>query len=400
MAVLIVEPHDGYATWLATNALSGLTDRVVRAADPDEAMAAVAAEGRDVLAAIFGPSIADRDALALAGALQQGTPDISVVVIRRQESGELIRQALRVGIKDVLSSTSDETAIRTAAARAIEIARTLRGRLGGGAPTDPAGGRALGKIVTVFFSSKGGCGKTFLSTNLAVALSQGGAEVALVDLDLHFGDVAIMLHLFPSHTIYDATQNPALDAMTLKSFLTHHDSGIWTLVAPTEPTAADTINPGAIGTILRLLRTAFDYVVIDTPPAFSEPVLAAFDESDWLVMLATLDVPSVKNLRLTLQTMELLHFPKSRIRVVVNRADSKVGLRLPDVEKLLSSPVDTTIPSSRSVPLSVNKGSPIMLEEPKGSVAESIRRVAAQLTDRAATGRTKQRQRRSLFARS
>jgi pilus assembly protein CpaE len=257
----------------------------------------------------------------------------------------------------------------------------------------------LGKVVTVF-SSKGGCGKTFLSTNLAVALSQGGAEVALVDLDLHFGDVAIMLHLFPSHTIYDAAQNPGLDVMTLKSFLTRHDSGIWTLVAPTEPTAADTINPGAIGTILKLLRTAFDYVVIDTPPAFSEPVLAAFDESDWLVMLATLDVPSVKNLRLTLQTMELLHFPKSRIRVVVNRADSKVGLRLPDVEKLLSSPVDTTIPSSRSVPLSVNKGSPIMLEEPKGSVAESIRRVAAQLTDREATGRTKQRQRRSLFARS
>jgi pilus assembly protein CpaE len=362
-------------------------------------MAAVAAEGRDVLAAIFGPSIADRDALALAGALQQGTPDISVVLIRRQESGELIRQALRVGIKDVLSSTSDETAIRTAAARAIEIARTLRGRLGGGAPTDPGTGRAPGKVVTVF-SSKGGCGKTFLSTNLAVALSQGGAEVALVDLDLHFGDVAIMLHLFPSHTIYDAAQNPGLDAMTLKSFLTRHDSGIWTLVAPTEPTAADTINPGAIGTILKLLRTAFDCVVIDTPPAFSEPVLAAFDESDWLVMLATLDVPSVKNLRLTLQTMELLHFPKSRIRVVVNRADSKVGLRLPDVEKLLSSPVDTTIPSSRSVPLSVNKGSPIMLEEPKGSVAESIRRVAAQLTDREAAGRTKQRQRRSLFARS
>jgi pilus assembly protein CpaE len=140
-------------------------------------------------------------------------------------------------------------------------------------------------------------------------------------------------------------------------------------------------------------------VVIDTPPAFSEPVLAAFDESDWLVMLATLDVPSIKNLRLTLQTMELLHFPKGRIRVVVNRADSKVGLRMPDVEKLLSSPVDTTIPSSRSVPLSVNKGSPIMLEEPKGPVAEAIRRVAAQLTE-PQIGRTKQRPRRSLFARS
>jgi pilus assembly protein CpaE len=399
MAVLIVEPHDGYATWLASSALSGLTDRVVRAADPDEAMAAVAAEGRDVLAAIFGPSLADRDALALAGALQQGAPDVSVVLIRRQESGELIRQALRVGIKDVLSSASDETAVRTAAARAIEIARTLRGRLGGGAPTEAGEGRPPGRVVTVF-SSKGGCGKTFLSTNLAVALSRGGAEVALVDLDLHFGDVAIMLHLFPSHTIHDAAQNPGLDAMTLKSFLTHHDSGIWALVAPTEPTIADTIDPSAIGRILKLLRTAFDYVVIDTPPAFSEPVLAAFDESDWLIMLATLDVPSIKNLKLTLQTMELLHFPKHRIRVVVNRADSKVGLRLPDVEKLLSSPVDTTIPSSRSVPLSVNKGSPIMLEEPKGPIAESIRRVAMQLTERQPQGRQKTKSRRSLFARS
>jgi pilus assembly protein CpaE len=397
MAVLIVEPHDGYGTWLA-NALSGLTDRVVRAADPDEAMAALAAEGSDVLAAIFGPSLADRDALALAGALQQGTPDVSVLLIRRQESGELIRQALRVGIKDVLSSASDETAVRTAAARALEIARTLRGRLGGAAPTDPGEGRSPGRVVTVF-SSKGGCGKTFLSTNLAVALSRGGAEVALVDLDLHFGDVAIMLHLFPSHTIYDAAENPGLDALSLKSLLTRHDSGVWTLAAPTEPTIADTINPGAIGGILKLLRSAFDYVVIDTPPAFSEPVLAAFDESDWLVMLATLDVPSIKNLRLTLQTMELLHFPKSRIRVVVNRADSKVGLRLPDVEKLLSSPLDATIPSSRSVPLSVNKGSPIMLEEPKGPVADSIRRVAALLTD-PQPGRSKQKQRRSLFARS
>jgi pilus assembly protein CpaE len=249
------------------------------------------------------------------------------------------------------------------------------------------------------FSSKGGCGKTFLATNLAVALSRGGAEVALVDLDLHFGDVAIMLHLFPSHTIYDAAESPALDALSLKSFLTRHDSGIWTLVAPTEPTIADSINPASIGNILKLLRTAFDYVVIDTPPAFSEPVLAAFDESDWLVMLATLDVPSIKNLRLALQTMELLHFPKSRLRVVVNRADSKVGLRLPDVEKLLSSSVDATIPSSRSVPLSVNKGSPIMLEEPKGPVADAVRRVAAQLTV-AQPGRTKQKQRRSLFSRT
>ena len=397
MAVLIVEPHDGYATWLA-NALSGLTDRVVRAANPDEAMAAVAAEGRDVLAAILGPSLADRDALALAGALQQGTPDISVLLVRRQESGELIRQALRVGVKDVLSSASDKTAIRTATARAIEIARTLRGRLGGERPPTPArAGPRQGRHRLQLQGRlrqdvpldqpgrrpqpgrrRGGPGRP------RPPLRRRGHHAAPVPDPHH-----LRRHPEPRARRADAEVVP--DPPRLRDL----DAG--------RPDRADHRRhhqPGAIGTILKLLRSAFDYVVIDTPPAFSEPVLAAFDESDWLVMLATLDVPSIKNLRLTLQTMELLHFPKNRIRVVVNRADSKVGLRLPDVEKLLSSPVDATIPSSRSVPLSVNKGSPIMLEEPKGPVAESIRRVAAQLVERDQAGRPKQKQRRSLFARS
>jgi len=175
MAVMIVEPHDGYATWLA-NALSGLTGRAVRVAGPDEAMAAVAAEGGAVLAALVGPTLADDDALALAGRLQQGAPDVSVLLIRQQETGELLRHALRVGVKDVLAATSDAATTRAAAARALEIARTLRGRLAGGAPTEAGEERAPGRVVTVF-SSKGGCGKTFLSTNLAVALAAGAPAV-------------------------------------------------------------------------------------------------------------------------------------------------------------------------------------------------------------------------------
>jgi pilus assembly protein CpaE len=398
MAVMIVEPHDGYATWLA-NALAGLTERAVRAAGADEAMAALAAEGGAVLAALVGPTLPDGEALALAGRLQQGAPDVSVLLIRQEETGELLRQALRVGVKDVLAATSDGPTVRAAAARALEVARSLRGRLAGGVPGEAGAERRPGRVVTVF-SSKGGCGKTFLSANLAVALAATGAEVALVDLDLHFGDVAIMLRLFPSHTIHDAAQSPSLDTISLKPFLTRHESGIWALVAPSEPTAADTIDPAAVATILRLLRDAFAYVVIDTPAAFSEPVLAAFDESDWLVLLATLDVPSIKNLRLTLQTMELLHVPRSRMRVVVNRADSKVGLRLPDVRKLLGAPVDLTIPSSRSVPLSVNKGRPILLDEPKGAVAQAVRRIAGQLAAGTAAPPRRSRRRRPLFARS
>ncbi len=399
MAVIIAESEDGYATWLAS-ALTGLTDRVIRTTSPDEAMAALAAEGRDVLGMIVGPDLDDKDALALAGMTQQGAPDVSVLLIRHHDSSDLFRAALRYGVKDVITDPGDEEAVRAAAARALEIARALRGRLAGGVPAGAEAGEPPGKVITVF-SSKGGCGKTFLATNLAFALAATGGEVALVDLDLHFGDVAIMLQLFPAHTIQDATSTHGIDTMALKSLLTHHRQGIWALLAPTEPTVADTISPQAVATILKLLRQDFDYVVIDTPAAFSDQVLAAFDESDVIAVLASLDVPSIKNLKLALQTMELLHFPRNRLRVVLNRADSRVGLRLADVEKILGAPVDATIPSSRSVPLSVNKGHPIILEDPKDHVSESIRRLAAQLSaggQRAARA-VRTRQRRSLFSR-
>ena len=264
MAVIITEPEDGYATWLA-GTLGGLTDRVIRTSSADEAMAALAAEGRDVLALIVGPDLDDQEALTLAGMTQQGAPDVSLLLIRYHESSGLFRTALRYGVKDVISPPDDEAAVRASAARALEIARALRGRLAGGAP-DLGGGDGDGRVITVF-SSKGGCGKTFLATNLAFALAQKGAEVALVDLDLHFGDVAIMLQLFPAHTIQDAAGTDGLDTVGLKSLLTHHRDGIWALLAPTEPTVADTISPQSVAAILKLLRRNFDAVVIDTPAA-------------------------------------------------------------------------------------------------------------------------------------
>jgi pilus assembly protein CpaE len=175
---------------------------------------------------------------------------------------------------------------------------------------------------------------------------------------------------------------------------------VWTLAAPSEPPVADTVSASAVVSILKLLRSSFAYVVIDTPAAFSDQVLAAFDESDRIALLATLDVPSIKNLKLTMQAMERLRYPRDRIRVVVNRADSRVGLRLPDVEKVLGAAVDVTIPSSRSVPISVNKGNPVLLEEPRGNVAEAIRGLAAQFAPVTPGGPAPARPRRSLLKRS
>jgi pilus assembly protein CpaE len=399
MAVIIAEPDDGRAAWMA-NALSSVGNRAVRTTSADEAMAALATEDQEIVAAVVGPGLVDREALDLAGRLQQAAPEVPVVLLRRRDSGELLRAALRLGVKDVLAASGDAAALRASVARALEVAGELRSRVAGSAAAAPdRQGDRPGKVITVF-AAKGGCGKTFLSTNLAVALAATGATVALVDLDLSFGDVAIMLQLFPSHTIQDAARVRDLDAVTLRSYLTPHHTGVSALVAPTEPAVADTVSASSVATILKLLRSSFGYVVVDTPTVLSDQVLVAFDESDAITMLATLDVPSIKNLKLTLQTMEQLRYPRSRIRLVVNRADSRVGLRVPDVERLLGRAVDATIPSSRSVPLSVNKGAPIILEEPRGNVAEAIRRVAAQFTPVRPKEPEPVRPRRSLFQRS
>src|SRR5574341_1543765 len=400
MAVIIVEPVEAGAAWLA-HALAGLDQRILRTSGADEAMGAIAAEGREVLAALIGSGLDDEAALGLAARLQQAAPEVAVVLLRERESVQMLRSALRFGVRDVLGASSDADTVRASTARAIGLATTLRGRLAAATGSEwPGASRDRpGEIITVF-SAKGGCGKTFLATNLAVALAATGSEVALVDLDLHFGDVAIVLQLFPTRTIQDAAREHRLDAGTLRSYLTPHPTGVWALAAPTEPPVADTVSASAVSTILKLLRSSFAHVVVDTPAAVTDQVLAAFDEADAIALLATLDVPSIKNLKLTMQTMERLRYPTSRVRVVVNRADSRVGLRLPDVEKILGTPVDLTIPSSRSVPLSVNKGNPVLLEEPRGNVAEAIRRLAAQLAPEVAEELAPPRLRRTLFQRS
>jgi pilus assembly protein CpaE len=131
-----------------------------------------------------------------------------------------------------------------------------------------------------------------------------------------------------------------------------------------------------VSDLLSILREQFDFVVIDTPPAFTDHVLAAFDQSDVVALLATLDIPAVKNLKLSLETMELLNYPRDRWRVVLNRADSKVGLTIAEVEKTLRVSIAAEIPSSRAVPASINRGVPIVLDEPKHPVSLAIRRFA------------------------
>ncbi len=324
---------------------------------------------------VFGPSIEQRTALQLAAELRVERPSLGVVLVRRAIDTSVLALALRSGIREVVH-LADLPGLGAAISRSQALSDALRDRAAAEVPEQDAGGGGgrRGRIVTVF-SAKGGCGKTTLATNVAAALAEGGKrKVCLVDLDLAFGDVAIALQLFPSHTIADAVQSgTTIDLDALRVLLTPHSPGLTCLVAPLEPGSADSISADLVTRILQVLRTDFDFVVVDTPPAFDDRVLAAFDLSDHVGLIATLDIPAIKNLKLTLETLDLLNFPRENWRVVLNRSDSKVGLTIGEVEGTLKCRILTEIPSSRDVPHSVNRGVPIVLDAPRHPVSVAIR---------------------------
>lgn len=309
--------------------------------------------------------------LGFAQELRLSRPFLGVILVRRRIDTSVLADSLRAGVREVVEER-DLAGLNDAVARAQQLATAMRQQAG--LPVEPLTESQHGTVVTVF-SAKGGCGKTTLSTNLAAALADGGRrQVCLVDLDLAFGDVAIALQLFPAHTISDAVPLASrLDAEAVEGLLTPHSPGLTALVAPLEPGAAEAIPADLVKRIIDILRNRYDYVVIDTPPAFDDQVLAAFDSSDVIALIATLDIPALKNLKLTIETLELLNYPRERWKVVMNRADSKVGLSLAEVEKTLKAPITVQIPSSRDVPASINRGVPIVLDDAKHAVSQAIR---------------------------
>lgn len=338
----------------------------------DELPAALEARPDDLV--VMGPDVELPAVQAFSSSARISHPLLGVVLVRHEVDAGALAAALQAGVRQVVRA-DDLMGLRTA----CETSRSLSEQVAR-AHTDLAGGGApQGQLVTIF-GSKGGCGKTTLATNLSVALAEAGRRVCLVDLDLAFGDVAIALQLFPEHTIADAIPMAhSLDAAGLRSLITEHSSGLHTLLAPLEPSISEQVSPELVATLLQLLKETYEVVVVDTAPAFTEYVLAAVDVSDRIVMLTTPDVPAVKNIKLALQTLDLLGSPVENRIVVLNRADAQVGLTVTDVKKLLSSPLGAEIPSHRAVPASITHGVPLVMEQPNHPVSKAIRGLAAQL---------------------
>lgn len=319
---------------------------------------------------VFGPSFAQDEAIARAAPILSSRPAVGGILLSESLSTGLLQSALRAGFKDVLTAPVEQTELLDTVTR---VANSLPGV---SLPTSahPRDDHERGRMTTVF-STKGGTGKSVLATNLAVSLAKrSDRPVVLVDADLQFGDASVMLKLAPRHTVVDAVGSlDKLDAGLLRSLLVEHEpSGLLVLSAPLEPAFADQIEAKHLIEVVDMLRSMAAWVVVDTPAHFNDVVLALIEESDDVLLVAGLDIPSIKNVRIGLQTLKLLNTPMGKVRLVLNRANSKVKLDVAEVERTLQVKAESRIPSDVSVPQSVNKGEPIVLDAPKSGPAKAI----------------------------
>jgi len=333
---------------------------------------------------VLGPSCSEQDVLSSVERSLSSRPDVGVVLVADELSTTVLQLALRSGVKDVLTLQGDTLQIVEAIER---VGGGLRPDTGAVAHTDDltmTGDVAdLGRVTTVF-STKGGSGKSVIATNLAVVLAERSeGPVVLVDADLQFGDVAVMMKLAPTHTVVDAVSNiERLDTSLLESLLaTHEASGLRVLPAPLEPAFADQIGANDMVKIIEILQRFCAHVIIDTPAYFNDVVLGLVEVSDDVLLVAGMDIPNIKNVKIGLQTLRLLNTPMEKLRLILNRANSKVKLDIGGVERTLQVSAEALVPSDVVVPQSVNKGVPFVMSHPKSGVAKSIRSLADTLLE-------------------
>ena len=240
-----------------------------------------------------------------------------------------------------------------------------------------AGGERLCPLICVA-GPKGGTGKTVVSCNLGVALAEAGRRAVIVDLDLRFGDVGLALGLSPERTIYDlARAGGSLDADKVAGYLTTHDSGVEVLLAPLRPDHASEIKPDFLSEVFGILRATHDYVVVDTPAGFSGEVISAIDNSTHVCMIGMLDAFSLKNTKLGLETLERMGYDMAATSVVLNRAESHVGITTDDVAQILGRRPDVLVPSERLIARSISEGIPLVMSHKRAPAAKAFLQLAS-----------------------
>ena len=359
---------------------------VVGVVDQEAGIPAVDPAPADVLLVACGA--ASDDALAFVGAASRARGDRPLIVVCGGSPNGFVRDVLTSGADDIV--LIDET-VTPGPVTFFAMQKALARRSSGGID------RGKGSLVCVL-GPKGGIGKTVTSTNLGVALADAGHRTVIVDLDLQFGDAGLALGLTPERTIYDlVTSGGVLDADKVDGYLAEHDSGVRVLLAPVRPDQAQSITVEFLKELYATLTAAFDFVVVDTPPGFSPEVIATIDASSSICMIGMLDAPSLKNTKLGLETLGLMDYPLDRVRILLNRADTSVGISHADVVAILGRAPDVLVPSQRDVVRWVNAGEPIVLASKRSEPAKAFRTLAdLAAADRAPAHSANGRRRRLL----
>lgn len=345
-------------------------EAVYECADSVEALRLAGELRPDVV--LMGADLQPEDGFETIRNIVARVPGVSAVLVAVNPSPADFRKALQVGARDLLEVPVDKKELFAALEAAAEVSKGKRSALEELAAVAARKEAKIAKRIVVF-STKGGTGKTFVSTNLAAGLAAQGRRVALVDLDLQFGDAAIALGLVPQRTIYDLVQGyTEFDAALLEEFMVKHASGLSVLPAPLYPDESEKITIEDVEAVLNVVQTSYDYVVVDTPPFFEERILTALDWADYVLLIASLDIPSVKHIKTVFRTMGLMAYPEEKLFVIMNRAGSKVGLEVGDVERHLGRRVRASISSSIEVPRALNSGEILLLSKPGSKVGHEL----------------------------
>ena len=309
-------------------------------------------------------------------------PEIAVVLVENQLLEDTMYKAIFVGAKDVIISPFSSSKLVDSIYRSYQLVKEKE-TVHRDSPTPVRRRRgSKGSVITIF-STKGGVGKTFISTNLAVSLAQNSDKrVCLVDLDLDFGNTVLALNLVPRFTILDIIDDIRnIDQDVIESYLIPHESGIKVLPANAKPQINEFVSADHIDIILRALQGAFDYVVVDMPARFYEPVNPAFQAADLLLMVTTPEISTIRNIKASILTLHELNFPKNKIKVVLNRADSSSQIKNKDVESTLGQDLYAVIDADyKLATLSLNSGTPVVTAKPRSSISKSFGSLAKKIS--------------------